>query len=508
VLQIARRPGADQLTIALPALLAAGLCAIELSTRSLWLDEGATVAIASQHGSALWQAIAHDGGNMFAYYLLMHVVIVLFGDGAAVIRLPSVIAEAATAGLVAALALRLFADRRIALSAGALTAVSLPLVFWGQDARGYALMAALGAGSFLALTAILQTPPDGRPSRAAVAAYVLTTLAALYVGFDAILLVPAQLLLLVVFRDHARVVVGAVATVAVLSVPLLVMALSRGSGQLFWVPKLSGGVLGQAALTLASAGLTPNFHETGTSTVVAVITGVVLVAALAAGVRLLRRDDSAGRALLVPSCWLLVPAILGLVAALAGEPLELSRSAVLLIPALALLLGWGLCHPRLPRGAGVATIAALLALRALQLAPTYGTSPENWRAAAGYVLAATRSDPTCVAFYPEDGRMPFDYYVPHDSEAGLIPVLPATPWSQVKPYVERYQPLGAGIAARCPRLWLIASHQGQLSGPPASRRDYARYQRLVAELRGLYGTPTLRHFGYAAQVRVYRFHQG
>ena len=72
-----------------PCLLALILTSIDLSTRSFWLDEGATVAIASQHGSALWNAIAHDGGNMLVYYLLQHVVIGLFGDAAAVIRLPS-----------------------------------------------------------------------------------------------------------------------------------------------------------------------------------------------------------------------------------------------------------------------------------------------------------------------------------------------------------------------------------------------------------------------------------
>src|SRR5215469_7341758 len=130
------------------AALAIALCLIELTTRSLWLDEAATVAIASQHGSALWSAIAHDGGNMLGYYALLHVLIAWFGDGALVIRLPSVLAAGAAAGAVSLLGLRLF-DRRVALAAAALTAVSLPLVFWGQNARGYAAMVALVAGSFV-----------------------------------------------------------------------------------------------------------------------------------------------------------------------------------------------------------------------------------------------------------------------------------------------------------------------------------------------------------------------
>ena len=82
----------DLLCIALPCVLAALLAAYELSSRSLWLDEAASVAIASQHGGALWHAIAHDGGNMLAYYLLMHALIGLFGTGPAAIRVVSVIA--------------------------------------------------------------------------------------------------------------------------------------------------------------------------------------------------------------------------------------------------------------------------------------------------------------------------------------------------------------------------------------------------------------------------------
>src|SRR5436305_591056 len=131
-----RERAARALALYGPALLAAALCLYQLTTRSLWLDESATVAIASQHGGAFGTALAHDGGNMLGYYALLHVLIGLFGNGALVIRLPSAIATAATVAIVSALGLRLF-DRRVALGAGLLGAVSLPLVFWGQDARGY-----------------------------------------------------------------------------------------------------------------------------------------------------------------------------------------------------------------------------------------------------------------------------------------------------------------------------------------------------------------------------------
>jgi len=82
----------DVAAVAGPVVLAVALCLYELSGRSLWLDEAATVAIAGQHGSALWHAIGHDGGNMLGYYALLHVLIGWFGDAAFVIRLPSALA--------------------------------------------------------------------------------------------------------------------------------------------------------------------------------------------------------------------------------------------------------------------------------------------------------------------------------------------------------------------------------------------------------------------------------
>ena len=176
-------------------------------------------------------------------------------------------------------------DRRIAIAAGLITVVSLPIVFWGQNLRGYALLVTLATASFLALIAILQTPAGRAPSRGALAAYVLTTLGALYVGYDAALVIPAQLAMLLLFRERARVVIGCLAAVLVLSVPLLVLALQRGSGQLFWVTPLSWHVAQQAAVTLLSAGMPPNFHGTATTIVTEIVMWVAVGAAIVLAVR-------------------------------------------------------------------------------------------------------------------------------------------------------------------------------------------------------------------------------
>jgi mannosyltransferase len=459
----------DVAVVAGPAALGIALCLISLTSRSLWLDEAATVAIAGQHGSALWGAIAHDGGNMLGYYALLHVLIGWFGDGAFVIRAPSVLAAGAAAGAVALLGLRLV-DRRVALASGLLTAVSLPLVFWGQDARGYAAMVALVAGSFLAFDALVESPAG----RSWVAYVVLTTLA-VYASFVAIFALPAQVVALLWRRQGRRGgwrrVVSAMVVCAAAWIPLAVLALDRGPGQLFWIPAPSLKTEGQVIQALTSAGFEPNFRPTWTASGLAIVT-VALV--LVAAARIARRPRWGP---LLALSWLVVPVALMWIWSLVGQSLFTSRNALVSLPALALLLGWLLGRGRL----GWAVVAILIALRAVALVPSYGTSPENWRAATAYVLRAERPG-DCVAFYPLDGKMPFAYY------AG----------QPVKPYVERYET--PRLPAGCARVWLVASHQGQPDGPPASRAHYATWVALRAELARRYGRARTRSFGYASII--------
>ncbi len=489
------------LPVALPTALAAVLVLYELSTRSLWLDESATVAITAQHGSALWDAIARDGGNMLGYYLMVHVLTGAFGHAPALIRAPSAVGFVGTVAIVCMIAMRLF-DRRAALAAGLLTAVSLPLVFWGQDARGYALMTMFIAASFLALIALIEDPASKRNW----AAYVAMTVLAMYMSFVAVLVVPAQLLVLLSRRQSARAVLSAVAVLGACCVPIAVLAATRGSSQLFWVPAPSLKRFGEMARWLTSAGMPPNFHRSATGTLLLALSAVALAAVLIGVVRARRRLP--WQVWLVVS-WLLVPLALTLAESLAGQPIALARNSLLSLPAFALVLAWGLTAARVSRWLGFSALGVLLILRVLQLAPSYGVSSENWKAAAQHVLAAARAG-DCVAFYPSDGRMAFGYYVPTGAAARApAPVLPRSPWGMTQPYVERYVvPSGshlAAIEAGCPRLWLVASHQGFRNGPPASRVNFSRYEALRGALARAYGRRSAIAYGWASPVRVELF---
>ncbi len=174
---------------------------------------------------------------MLGYYALLHVVIGWFGRGR--VRDPPALGVGRRvrgrrgqrcSGCDSSTA----AWRRVS---GLLTAVSLPLVFWGQNARGYAAMVALVAGSFAAL---LRARSSCR-SRWAWIAYVVLTTLAVYASFVAVFAVPAQVVALAWWRrDRWRRVGSAMVACALCWIPLAVLARStRGSGQLFWIPRPS-----------------------------------------------------------------------------------------------------------------------------------------------------------------------------------------------------------------------------------------------------------------------------
>jgi hypothetical protein len=214
-----------------------------------------------------------------------------------------------------------------------------------------------------------------------------------------------------------------------------------------------------------------------------------------------------GRDLLI--CWLLVPVVLAWLESIAGQPIFLPRNLLPVLPATALLLALLVTDRRLPRPAAWPILAVLLVLRALPLIAAYGVSPEDWKSATGYVL--TRAVPSdCIAFYPADAHMAFAYYVPARVKARAPrSVLPLAPWGGLRPYVEDYASLTGAelrqLPVRCPRLWFVASHQGQPDGPAAARANLGRFRALRATLRREYARSATATFGYAATIVVDRF---
>ncbi|MBO0769114.1 MAG: glycosyltransferase family 39 protein [Solirubrobacterales bacterium] len=498
--------------ICVPGVAALMLCVIELTTRSLWLDEGATAAITAQHGTALWQAISADGGNMLAYYVGMHIWVGIAGHSALALRLPSVAADCFSAVCVALLGMRLFGDRRAALAAGLLTAVSIPLVFWGQDARGYAALVAAISASFLALMVILESDPERPPPPLAVAAYVLVTTLALYIGGVALLVIPAQVIAARLVGRRLRTVVGALTVVAALCVPLLVLAVHQGGPSLSSVPPFSSTTLAQGAIAMVSGGLAPQFHISNL-TVIATAAGVALVltGVTLSSIALLRRSESPW--VLMPGLWVVVPAVLALAAAVIGVPMELPRAATMLIPGVALVLAWLLFRSGWDPPFGWGWLVLILALRLIVLVPNYGTSPEPWHAVVKRVLSVSRPS-DCVAFYPQDGRMTFDYYrrgMKDGHTNAPRSVLPDAPWGHISTYLDAYTlPIRVTMsdwAVRCQRLWLISAKPGSPGTDSASRARNSGLGWLEQGLKHRFVPVSSQRYGWSSTILVREYRQ-
>jgi hypothetical protein len=505
--------GRDAAVLAVPALLGLALCLISLTGRSLGFDEGATVAIVSQHGHALWRGIAHDGGNMSGYYLLMHALVGWFGDGPWVLRLPSAVFAGVTPGLVAAIALALWDDRRAAWIAGVLAAVSLPLVYWGQTTRGYAGMLCFACAGVLCLVRFVDAGQRRDRAWRWGVAYVALTALAVYGGFIVVLIIPAQLLSLAgrPRRVLARVVV-AVAGIIVLCVPIAVLAVSRGSDQLFWVPRPGHQVETQVMQTLTSSGLQSTFHRVFTTTpgwiTVSVVLGALILLALRARSRPGDRLGGFGMALALT--WALVPGLVEFLGSFISQPVFLPRNVLVSVPAVALVLGVALADRRLPRWAALGGVALVLFIRTVPVIAGYGATPEPWREVTAQVLAATRPG-DCVAFYPEDGRNAFRYYVDRDDAVARAPrpVLPTAGWTVTRPFVELYPTLStrriASLRGGCRRMWLVSSHEGQPRGPAESRRHLRRWFALRERLRQAYGPGRFHTEGWASAIHIELF---
>jgi hypothetical protein len=267
----------------------------------------------------------------------------------------------------------------------------------------------------------------------------------------------------------------------------------------------------QVVQSLASTGLQPNFY-TGSGDLLLALTGVVVGLGVVRIALLLRsaqtRPASWGPVLML--AWIVVPFVLALLESALGQSVFQARYLLVSLPAVALLLAWTALAPGVPRLLGVAVVALLIGLRAAQLVPAYGVSPENWRAATSYVLAHARPA-DCVAFYPRDNRMPFQYYG-GSRPLKPTPILPAAPLSAVRAYVEDYGTLTSAeisrLPARCGRVWLLSSHEGAVGGPPISRGNYVRLQSLLSGLGREYPRVLSRPFGTARTITVTLFSSG
>jgi mannosyltransferase len=186
-----------------PAIAELAVGGYKIGSLSLWRDEGDTLSAATRPVRAILALIHHQDAVHGLYYLLMHVVVAVFGTSPAALRLPSLLATAAAAALTAVLGRRLAAASGLpapdvtGMTAGLLY-MALPRTTWyAQDARPYAIATLLAVGATYLL---VRAWDDGGVRWWAAYALVMVLLAAMNL-LAVVLLAPHALALLAVRRQ-------------------------------------------------------------------------------------------------------------------------------------------------------------------------------------------------------------------------------------------------------------------------------------------------------------------
>ncbi|MFF1875267.1 glycosyltransferase family 39 protein, partial [Kitasatospora herbaricolor] len=327
------------LAVALPpALLTLALCLYGIQQRQLWRDEHASWWAATLSWGDLGALTANMDLVLAPYYVLLHLWVSLFGDSEAALRIPSALAMAGAAAMVALLGRRLLTPRLGALG-GLLFAVCPSITWYGQDARPYAFAVLAAAGSTLLLTRIVERPagpaatvPGGRPlplrKDPAVLAWVGYGATVVGMGLThlvTLMILPGHLLLVVQKARRSRAggarwvlpvrwAVAMAGAVLLLS-PLLLLGAGQ-SGQIAWNDR-DWDDLGQLLTDLAgSAGL-------GWTLLLAGVIGAVSLLVLRQPVGLL-------------ACWAVVPVLVTVLTA-HWLHLFLARYLLFTVPAWTLL---------------------------------------------------------------------------------------------------------------------------------------------------------------------------
>ncbi|WP_231626369.1 glycosyltransferase family 39 protein [Streptomyces apocyni] len=425
---------------------------------SLWLDEAATDALARRELPELWGTLQHIDAVHGLYYLLMHALYGVFGDGVPVLRLPSVLATAmATAG-VAMLGRTLVSPR-----AGLLAALAFPLLpavqRYAQEGRSYALVCALVVWATYAL---VRAMAQGRRRGGVWVWYAALMLGACLLHEFAVLALVAHGL--AVPGATLRAWASAAGCVVAGLVPLVVVSL-RQSAQVAWIGGVSGSSYGGFAW----------------------VAGLGLVCAVLAPAALRRL---ALALLIVPTGLLMVVSLV--------KPLYVDRYVLYGLSGLALLLGaaldWALERGRLRVVAALAAAGAVAALvpTAVQLRTPQSRSDDVTAVAQAIRENAAPGD--AVLYLPTRRRV----WPP--PEPGLRDVaLDRDPVSSRTLYGTEASPARIESRIRASGRIVVVSQLGSAPLDAAEREREAAKRRVLRDAFG----PCLTRRVASTQVTVY-----
>jgi mannosyltransferase len=368
-----------------------------LGSESLWWDEVYAISTMSSPGPLEILRLSSTDNNPPLFYLIEHYWMLLAGDSAFAVRLPSAVAGALAIPVMYGVGKLLF-DRSAGLLAALILALSAYQVRYSQEARAYELMVLLTLLSFYFFVKLLK---DGRTPLTTIG-YVVCSALLIYTHFYAVFFVAAQVLSLLVSRENLRAWILPGGILALLYVPwVLLLALNVLSpagawqGGTAWIPEPT--VADIARIFQAYSGSLP----------------LVIALTLLAGFGLIRTlaGDRPSAYLLL--AWLLVPTIVPFIASHLYRPMLADRYTIAAAPAFFLLVTQGITGFKgtadgQRRYAQALLVVLVAALSVVSIVGYFGAvTKQPWRELAEYVDTHGR-DGDIVLLY--GGALPFDHY--------------------------------------------------------------------------------------------------
>ena len=370
-----------------------------LSSKSFWLDEIASVAIARMPGGFFWHWLWTQEGNMALYYVMLRPWLQIhMGEGT--VRLLSVIPGIASLPVMYLLGKRLF-GRSVGLLAALFLAVSTCAVVYSQEARGY---------SWLLFGVILSTYLFARlieqPTYSITCAYAIAAGVTFYFHYFGLLVPLAHAVSLVGLpseRRPWRQLSLATAIIVVLALPVLWMIHIQPIRHLDWVSRPSLLELYHLGAFLAAE------SGKGVGPALLVIELVLLVVFLRAMVAH-RRKPEADRDLFpyaLVASGLLTPIVFSLLVSIV-RPVFFHRFLIICLPAWLLAVAAAICAISQRRLAMLA-VAGVCVLSLVSTVMSYSRMREDWRGAVNFLIDNARSQDV-VLYYQSVGGWAAENY--------------------------------------------------------------------------------------------------
>jgi mannosyltransferase len=352
--------------------LAAGLRFVDIGHQGFWFDEANTALLVHLSPGKMLGLIPQTESTPPLYYCLAWVWAHLFGYSEAPLRALSALAGVGVVPIAYGAGAKLV-SRRAGLIVAALAACNPLLIWYSQEARSYELLVLLSSASLLCFAYARE-----RPTKRAVAAWVIASALALATHYYSLLVVvPEALWLLIIHRRRSAMLVG-IGLVGLCGGALIPLAISQnGTGRSTWISQASlarrvGQIVPQFVIGFGSPAYLPL-----KLLAMAIAIGAVLVLAT----RWARRER---RGALLALALAVVGLALNLLLVLGGIDDLLTRNVLALWLPVAVAVAGGLAALHM-RGIGVAAAATICAIG---IVATVGVDTDqtlqrpDWRAVA------------------------------------------------------------------------------------------------------------------------------